>query len=129
MSARSLARKLAAYLTLASTALALLSAAQAATAPKHVLVIYSHNRLVPGNVLVDQGLSAELLHDSERPLRMHFEFLDEPEFGGDPYESAMVAYLRLAGRLEVLVTCVRLELVTISLLQSLGEMTARSRQA
>jgi signal transduction histidine kinase len=91
----SLARKIATYLTMASTALALLSVAQAAgtDSPKHVLVLYSHSRLVPSNVLIDQSLSAALLDDSEQPLRMHSEFLDEPEFGGEAYESTMVAYL------------------------------------
>ncbi len=80
---------------MASIQLALLSMAHAAAAqaPKHVLVFYSHSRLVPSNILIDQSLSAALLNDSERPMRMHSEFLDEPEFGGETYEGTMVAYL------------------------------------
>jgi signal transduction histidine kinase len=91
----SLPRKRATFLPVASVVLALLSMAHAAAAeaPKHVLVFYSHSRLVPSNVLIDQSLSAALLNDSDRPLRMHSEFLDEPEFGGETYESTMVAYL------------------------------------
>jgi signal transduction histidine kinase len=91
----SLPRKSATFPAMASMVLALLSMAHAvgAEAPKHVLVFYSHSRLVPSNVLIDQSLSAALLNDSERPLRMHSEFLDEPEFGGETYESTMVAYL------------------------------------
>ncbi len=67
--------------------------AAAAITTKHVLIFYSHSRLVPSNVLIDQSLSAALLNDGERPLRMHSEFLDEPEFGGEGYERTMVAYL------------------------------------
>jgi hypothetical protein len=89
MSIASLARKIATYLTMASTALALLSVAQAAAAdsPKRVLVFYTHSRLVPSNILIDQSLSAALLNENERPLRMYSEFLDEPEFGGEAYDS------------------------------------------
>jgi len=91
-----LLRKIAWTLTIASTALAIflvVPSAAAAITTKHVLVFYSHSRLVPSNVLIDQSLSAALLNDSERPLRMHSEFLDEPEFGGEGYERTMVAYL------------------------------------
>ena len=93
MSVAGLIRKIARYLTIASSALALLSVVQAADSLKHVLILYSHSRLVPSNVLIDQSLSAALLNDSERALRMHSEFLDEPEFGGEAYESTMLAYL------------------------------------
>lgn len=91
-----LLRKIARTLTIASMALGLflvVPSAAAAITTKHVLIFYSHSRLVPSNVLIDQSLSAALLNDGERPLRMHSEFLDEPEFGGEGYERTMVAYL------------------------------------
>lgn len=91
-----LLRKIARTLTIASMALGLflvVPSAAAAITTKHVLIFYSHSRLVPSNVLIDQSLSAALLNDGERPLRMHSEFLDEPEFGGEGYERTMVAYV------------------------------------
>jgi signal transduction histidine kinase len=60
---------------------------------KSVLVLYSNNRLVPGNVAVDHGLSDALLSDGGRSVRTYSEFLDRPEFGGDAYENLVVAYL------------------------------------
>jgi signal transduction histidine kinase len=84
----------AAISSLAALALFLVvPSAAAAITTKHVLVFYSHSRMVPSNVLIDQSLSAALANDSEQPLRMHSEFLDEPEFGGEAYESTVVAYL------------------------------------
>ena len=91
-----MARRIATYLSMASTMLALffvVPSAAAAITTKRVLVFYSHSRLVPTNVLIDQSLSAALLNDTARPLQMHSEFLDEPEFGGEAYERTMVAYL------------------------------------
>ncbi len=60
---------------------------------KSVLVLYSNNRLVPGNVEVDHGLSAVLASAGEGSVRTHSEFLDSPEFSGDSYENLEVAYL------------------------------------
>jgi signal transduction histidine kinase len=96
MSVAGRVRKIARYLSIASTALPLFLAVPSAAAAitiKHVLVLYSHSRLTPSYVSIDQSLSAALLNDSERPLRMHSEFLDEPEFGGGAYEKTMVPYL------------------------------------
>ena len=73
--------------------LALASFALAAET-KNVLVIYSNNRLLPGNVLVDRGLRAAFSNPAERPVRVYSEFLDRPEFSGDAYERTMLAYLR-----------------------------------
>jgi signal transduction histidine kinase len=64
-----------------------------ASATRNVLVLYSNNRLVPGNVAVDRGLSAVLATGSGQPVKMFSEFLDRPEFGGDAYEALMVGYL------------------------------------
>ncbi len=60
---------------------------------KSVLVLYSNNRLVPGNVEVDHGLSAALASAGEGSVRTYSEFLDSPEFSGDSYENLEVAYL------------------------------------
>ena len=60
---------------------------------KTVLVLYSNNRLVPGNVAVDHGLSDVLMSDGGRSVRTFSEFLDRPEFSGDAYEDLEVAYL------------------------------------
>lgn len=70
----------------------LLQAALAAE-PRNVLVLYSNNRLVPGNVAVDRGLRAALTSSAERPVQFFSEFLDRPEFSGAAYEKTMTTYL------------------------------------
>ncbi len=83
------------YRALLFVALALLLGARSTLAvpTKHVLVLYSNNRLVPGNVAVDRGLSDALMRDGDRSVRTYSEFLDRPEFSGDAYENLEVAYL------------------------------------
>jgi signal transduction histidine kinase len=71
-----------------------LEANATAAAPRRVLVLYSFNRLVPGNVDVDHGLSAVLTGDSTGLLRLYSEFLDIPEFYGDEHENLVTTYLR-----------------------------------
>jgi signal transduction histidine kinase len=71
-----------------------LEAKAVAAAPIRVLVLYSYNRLVPGNVDVDHGLSAALTGDGTGSLRLYSEFLDTPEFYGDEYENLVATYLR-----------------------------------
>lgn len=66
----------------------------AAATSMRVLALYSFNRLVPGNIEFDQGLSAELTGSGAGSLRLFSEFLDTPEFHGDEYENLMAAYLR-----------------------------------
>jgi signal transduction histidine kinase len=81
--------------TLWFVALSLLLGARFAIAlpTKNVLVLYSNNRLVPGNVAVDHGLTDALMSDGDRSVRTYSEFLDNPEFSGDAYENLVVAYL------------------------------------
>lgn len=62
-------------------------------APKRVLVLYSYNRLVPGNVELDRGLRAALGTVDGTAPPTYSEFLDSPEFKGSAYEAMMVAYL------------------------------------
>jgi signal transduction histidine kinase len=88
-------RILSAVLLLLSAGATLLPGMTLADAPatKSVLVLYSNNRLVPGNVAVDHGLTSALMRDVDRPVRAYSEFLDHPEFSGEAYEELMVAYL------------------------------------
>jgi signal transduction histidine kinase len=70
------------------------SALGAATvALKRIVVLYSNNRLVPGNVEVDHGLRAALTSHGAESARIFSEFLDSPEFRGDAYEDLMISYL------------------------------------
>src|ERR1700734_980273 len=77
------------------TAATLLLGAQCAAAldTKRVLVLFSNNRLVPGNIAIDHGLSAMLTSDGIQSVRIYTEFLDRPEFSGDAHENLMVSYL------------------------------------
>ena len=61
----------------------LLIQAAMAVETRNVLVVYSNNRLVPGNVEVDRGLRAAMVSSAERPVTILSEFLDNPEFSGD----------------------------------------------
>ena len=61
---------------------------------RNVLVLYSNNRLVPGNVAVDRGLRAAMASSSDRPVQVFSEFLDQPEFDGEAYEETITRYLR-----------------------------------
>jgi signal transduction histidine kinase len=66
----------------------------ATTVPlKRVLVLYSNNRLVPGNVEIDQGFKTALTRNGTDLARIYSEFLDAPEFSGDAYEELMISYL------------------------------------
>jgi signal transduction histidine kinase len=84
---------LATRLWLSAFALCLLLAPASAAGSKRVLVLYSNNRLVPGNVAVDQGLRTELASSPDRTVHIFSEFLDEPEFRGQDYERTIVRYL------------------------------------
>jgi signal transduction histidine kinase len=71
-----------------------LGPAALAAEPKNVLVLYSNNRLVPGNIAVDRGLRAAMPSPPDRPVQLFSEFLDQPDFGGDAYERTVIRYLR-----------------------------------
>lgn len=61
---------------------------------RNVLVLYSNNRLVPGNVAVDRGLRDAISSPADRPVHIFSEFLDQPEFAGVAYESTVATYVR-----------------------------------
>ena len=81
-------------LLLTATWFLLARAALASEPPRNVLVLYSNNRLVPGNVAVDRGLRAAIKSSPERPVQIFSEFLDRPEFSGAAYEDTVTTYLR-----------------------------------
>ena len=72
----------------------LLAQAAMASEPRNVLVLYSNNRLVPGNVAVDRGLRAAIKSSPDQPVQIFSEFLDRPEFSGPAYEATITTYLR-----------------------------------
>ena len=61
---------------------------------RNVLVLYSNNRLAPGNVEVDRGLRQVLAESPKRPVQIFSEFLDAPQFEGAAHERTMLGYLR-----------------------------------
>lgn len=61
---------------------------------RNVLVLYSNNRLVPGNVAIDRGLRAAIKSSADHAVQLFSEFLDRPEFSGPAYEATVMAYLR-----------------------------------
>jgi signal transduction histidine kinase len=69
------------------------SAGTANIAVKRVVVLYSNNRLVPGNIEIDLGLRRVLMSHGAESARVFSEFLDNPEFSGDAYEQLMISYL------------------------------------
>ena len=73
---------------------ALLAQPVVAAQTKTVLAVYSNNRLVPGNVAVDRGLREGLTLSGGQTVQTYSEFLDEPDFRGPDYESAVTTYLR-----------------------------------
>jgi signal transduction histidine kinase len=60
---------------------------------QNLLVLYSNNRLVPGNVEADRGLRDALVDAPAPHVRLFSEFFDSPEFGGDAYERTLITYL------------------------------------
>jgi signal transduction histidine kinase len=66
----------------------------AADETKQLLVLYSSNRLLPGNIALDAGLHEAIPSSRTQSIHIFSEFLDEPEFGGDKYELALSTYLR-----------------------------------
>jgi signal transduction histidine kinase len=63
-------------------------------APRNVLVLYSHGRLLSGNVDTDRGLSAGFAARPDVPVALSFEVLDSARFRGPEFERVVVTYLR-----------------------------------
>lgn len=61
-----------------------------ADASRHVLVLYSNQRLLPANLEFDGGLRETLVNSTE----LSAEFLDYPRFDGESYIRALATFLR-----------------------------------
>ena len=62
-------------------------------APRHVLVLFENNRLLPANVLSDRGITGAL-RDAGRSIEISAEFLDYPRFSGAAYVGAVTRFLK-----------------------------------
>ncbi|WP_343056221.1 sensor histidine kinase [Ancylobacter tetraedralis] len=69
------------------------SRASAAEPAKRVLVLYDNNRLLPANVLADQGINQAISASNDSTV-VSAEFLDAPQFDGAPYRRAVTTFLR-----------------------------------
>ena len=55
-----------------------------AAGPSHrVLVLYSDERLVPANIIVDEAIHATFTADASNRIELHSEFLDVSRFPGE----------------------------------------------
>ncbi|QKS27526.1 MAG: Sensor histidine kinase TmoS [Accumulibacter sp.] len=74
--------------------------AAAQTSEAKVLIVYSQNRLLPGNIDFDRGFNEASKDGVTRDVHFFAEFLDSPESAGDVFESRTAAYLKekYAGR-------------------------------
>jgi hypothetical protein len=63
---------------------------------RNVLVIYSHGRVLPGNVNADveRGLAAGFAQRPDIQVDLSFELLERARFSGPEYERVVVTYLR-----------------------------------
>ena len=68
----------------------LLAPSAMADASRHVLVLYSNNRLLPANLEFEAGLRETLANSTE----LSAEFLDYPRFDGVSYIRALATFLR-----------------------------------
>ena len=79
---------------LATSFLLLAPRPAAATEAKNVLVLYSHNRVLPALVEAERGLRETLINSADRPIEFFIESLDVPRFTGDAYTQLVAAFLR-----------------------------------
>ena len=81
------------FILLVASWFLLVSAPTAAAETKNVLVLYSGNRLFPGNIEFERGLYADMASTPNHRVQFFYEFLDYPAFSGDAHESTVMAYL------------------------------------
>ncbi|MDI4658405.1 sensor histidine kinase [Xanthobacter autotrophicus] len=62
-------------------------------ARRHVLVLFENNRLLPGNVLGDRGITSALA-EVDRSTEISTEFLDYPRFSGAAYVATVTRFLK-----------------------------------
>ncbi len=63
-------------------------------APARVVVLYTHDRSLPGNIRVDQGFRAELQAREGVKAEVFQEYLDMARFPGPERDAALEEYLR-----------------------------------
>ena len=66
----------------------------AANPVRRVLVIYSDERLLPANVIVDEAIRATFAAESSNPIEFHSEFLDVSRFPGEKQHERERDFLR-----------------------------------
>jgi signal transduction histidine kinase len=72
----------------------LFAAAPPVAKVRNVLVLYSNNRMVLGNIEVDRGLTQAMGSNPDRQVRVFSESLDWPYFRGEANDLIAAAYLR-----------------------------------
>jgi len=65
---------------------------------KRILILFSENKFLPGNALVEQA-ARKVLEQSGRPLEFYAEYLDAGRFPGENYYRLFREYLQEKYRL------------------------------
>ena len=77
------------------TILAGTSAAGQAPAPgQRVLVLYSDERLLPANIIMDEAIRAAFAAGTKNPVELYSEFLDVARFPGEEQQQRQVDFFR-----------------------------------
>jgi len=80
------------------TILAGTSAAGQAPAPgQRVLVLYSDERLLPANIIMDEAIRAAFAAGTKNPVELYSEFLDVARFPGEEQQQRQVAVVSGSG--------------------------------
>ena len=58
---------------------------------RRVLVLYSDERLVPFNIILDEAIRATFAADTSHRIEFHSEFLDVTRFPGDSMQTTQTA--------------------------------------
>ncbi len=62
--------------------------------PQRVLVLYSDERLLPANIILDESIRAAFALDTNSRVEFHSEFLDAARFPGEEQEQRQRDYLQ-----------------------------------
>jgi PAS domain S-box-containing protein len=61
---------------------------------RRVLVLYSDERLIPANIIVDEAIQAAFAADSRHRIELHSEFLDTARFPGEEQRQRQWVFFR-----------------------------------
>ena len=61
---------------------------------RRVLVLYSDERLLPANIIVDEAIRATFAANSNNRIEFHSEFLDVTRFPGEAQQQSQRDFLR-----------------------------------